>query len=82
MVRTQDAYVVVLTVSVGQHLQPETALMVVTGTEKQFRQQLAHEIAAGLGPDRAQALTMLYALTRCDTVSSFASHWKKTVWAV
>ena len=63
IVRTVDAYVVVLTVSVGQYLQPETALCVVTGTRKRFRHQLAHEIAAGLEPDRAQALTMLYALT-------------------
>ena len=42
----------------------------------------APDLAAGLGPDNAQALTMFHSLTRWNTVSSFASHIWKTTWAV
>lgn len=82
MVRTFDTDVVMLAVSVVQHLQPETELWIAFGTGKGFRYLAAHEIAAGLGPDKAQALTMFHSLTGCDTVSIFARHGKKTAWAV
>ena len=82
MIRTVDTDVVVLAVSVVHHLQPENELWIAFGTGKGFRYLAAHEIAARLGPDKAQALTMFHSLTWCDTVSSFASHGKKTAWAV
>ena len=82
MIRTVDTDVVVLAVSVVHHLQPENELWIAFGTGKGFRYLAAHEIAARLGPDKAQALTMFHSLTGCDTVSSFASHGKKTAWAV
>ena len=43
-------------------------------------QGLGHKIAIGLGPKKAQSIPMLYALTGCDTVSSFVGHGKKTAW--
>jgi len=82
MIRTVDTDVVVLAVSVVQNLQPENELWIAFGTGKGFQYLAAHEVAAGLGPDKAQALPMFRSLTGCDTVSSFASHGKKTVWAV
>ena len=49
----------------------------------QLKQRLAaHEIAAGLGPEKACTLPVFHALTGCDTVSSFVGHGKKTAWAV
>ncbi|QQP54791.1 uncharacterized protein LOC103506659 [Caligus rogercresseyi] len=49
---------------------------------RSFRYLAAHEMAAGLGPEKARALPMFLALTGCNTVSSFARHGKKTAWAV
>jgi len=82
MIRTVDTDVVVLAVSVAQNLQPENELWIAFGTGKGFRYLAAHEAAAGLGPEKAQALPVFHSLTGCDTVSSFASHWKKTLWTV
>ena len=66
----------VLAVFVVQHLQPENELWITIGTGKGLRHLPAHEIAAGLGPDEAQAHTMFHSLTGCDTVSSLADHGK------
>ena len=83
LIKTVDTDVVVLAVSVAQG--PEDELWLAFGTGKSFRYLAAHEIAAGLGPGKAQALPMLHALTGCDTASSFAGHGKKTagtIWTV
>lgn len=82
LLKTVDTDVVVLAVSVAQGLQPEDELWLAFGTGKSFRYLAAHEIAAGLGPEKAQALPMFHALTGCDTVSSFAGHGKKTAWTI
>lgn len=82
VIRTVDTDVVVLAVSVVQELQPEDKLWLAFGTGRSFRYLAAHEIAAGLGQEKARALPMFHALTGCDTVSSFARHGKKTAWAV
>ena len=82
VIRTVDTDVVVLAVSVVQELQPEDELWLAFGTGRSFRYLAAHEIAAGLGREKARALPMFNALTGCDTVSSFARHGKKTAWAV
>ena len=71
-----------LAVSVAQGLLPEDELWLAFGTGKSFRYQAANEIAAGLGPEKAQTLPMFHALTGCDTASSFAGHGKKTAWTI
>ena len=80
LIKTVDTDVVVLAVSVAQGLLPEDELWLAFGTGKSFRYLAAHEIAAGLGPEKAQA--MFHALTGCDTASSFAGHGKKTAWTI
>lgn len=82
LIRTVDTDVVVLAVSLAQELQPEDKLWLAFGTGQSFRYVAAHEIAAGLGREKARALPMFHALTGCDTVSSFARRGKKTAWAV
>ena len=82
MIQTVDTDVVVLAVTVAQTLQPEDELWLAFGNGKNFRYLAAHEIAAGLGPEKARALPVFHALTGCDTVSSFVDHGKKTAWAV
>ena len=82
MIQTVNTDVVVLVVAVAQTLQPEDELWLAFGTGKNFRYLAAHEIAAGLGPEKARALPVFHALTGCDTVSSFVGHGKKTAWAV
>ena len=66
----------------AQGLLPEDELWLAFGTGKCFRYLEAHEIAAGLGPVKTQALPMCHALTGCDTASSFAGHGKKTAWTI
>ena len=47
-----------------------------------FRYLAAHELAAGLGPEKAPALSMFHALTGWDMVPSFAEGGTKTAWTV
>jgi len=82
LIRTVDSNVVVLAVSLAQELQPDDKLWVAFGTGQSFRYLAAHEIAAGLGREKARALLMFHTLTGCDTVSSFATRGKKTAWTV
>ncbi len=82
LIRTVDTDVVVLAISVVQHLPAGTELWLAFGVGKGFRYLPAHEMAAGLGPQKARALPMFHAQTGCDTVSSFAGHGKKSAWAV
>ena len=82
LIKTVDTDVVVLDVSVAQGLLPEDELWLAFGTGKSFRYLAAHKIAAGLGPEKAQALPMFHALTGCDTASSFAGHGKKSAWTI
>ena len=77
MIRTVDTDVVVLAVSVVKDLGQETELWLAFGTGKNFRYIAAHEIAVGLGPQKAKALPMFHSLTGCDTVSSFVGCGKK-----
>ena len=53
IIKTVDTDVVVLAVSVAQGLLPEDELWLAFGTGKSFRYLAAHEIAAGLGPEKA-----------------------------
>ena len=82
LIKTVDTAVVVLAVSVAQGLLPEDELWLAFGTGKSFRYLAAHEITAGLGPEKAQALPLFHALIGCDTASRFAGHGKKTAWTI
>ena len=53
IVQIVDTDVVVLAVSMAQRLQPEDELWVAFGTGKGFRYLAAHEVSAGLGPEKA-----------------------------
>jgi len=82
LIRTVDTDVVVLAIFVAQTLAPEDELWLAFGIGKNFRYLAAHEIAAGLGPQRAKTLPIFHALTGCDAMSSFSGHGKKTAWAI
>ena len=58
MVRTVDTDVVVLALSVVQGFQPEDELWLTFGTGMCFQYLGIHELAAGQGPQKAQALPM------------------------
>lgn len=73
---------VVLAVALARTLNEDTEVCVSLGTGKTFRFLAAHEIARALGPEKAQALLIVHALTGCDTISCFAGHGKRTAWAV
>ena len=53
MISAVDSDVVVLAISVVQTLAPEDELWLAIGIGKNFWYLEAHEIAAGLGPERA-----------------------------
>jgi len=57
LIRTVDTDVVVLAVSLAQRFQSEDKLWVAFGTGQSFRYLAAHEIAAGLGREKARALS-------------------------
>jgi len=59
---TSGTDVVVLAISLAQSLGPEYEIWVAFGSGKHFRYLVAHEIATGLGPRKAQALPMFNAL--------------------
>ena len=82
VIRTDCTDVVVLVVSMAHAMQSGDELWLAFGTGKSFRYFAAHEIAAGLRPEKTRALPLFHALTGCDNVSSFVGHGKKTARAV
>ena len=78
MILTVDTDVVLLAVSTAYALLAGDELWLAFGIGNSFRYVASHEIATGLGPEKARALPMFHALTGCDNVSSFAGHGKKT----
>lgn len=68
VIQTVDTDVVVLAVSVVQKLQQEDKLWLAFRTGRSFRYLAAHEIAAGLEPEKTRTLPMFHSLTGCDTV--------------
>ena len=50
------------------------------GTGNHFRYIPVQEIARSLGPDKSQALPIVHAYMGCDTVSSFHTRSKRSVW--
>ena len=81
LLRTVDTDVVVLAVAFHQRLECDQ-LWLAFGTGQHLRYIPAHELAAGLGPQRSLALPLFHALTGCDTVSAFVGRGKKTCWEV
>ena len=79
MIQTVGTDVVVLTVAAAQALKAGDGLWLAFGTRKSLPYLAAHEISAALGPEKARALLVFYALTGCDTVSSLAGQGKKTL---
>ena len=82
MIQMVDTDIVVLAVSVAQCFQAEDELWLTFGIGKHFQYIAAHELAAGLGRQKARALPMFHTLTGCDTVSSFAGNSKKSAWGI
>ncbi|XP_031574483.1 uncharacterized protein LOC116308242 [Actinia tenebrosa] len=81
MVRSNDADVVLLAVSIFNLLQVDE-LWVTYGSGKHLQFLPAHSIAGSLGTERASVLPLFHALTGCDTVSFFNGKGKKTAWNV
>jgi len=79
-IRTVDTDVVVLAVALACTLEEDDEVWVSFGTGKAFRFLAAHEMARAVGPEKAQALPMFHALTRCDMVSCFAGRGKRRVY--
>ena len=67
---------VVLAVSMAHALQSRDELWLAFGTGKSFRYFAAHEISAGLGPEKVRVLPIFNALTGCDKVSTFDGQGK------
>ena len=82
LIRTVDTDVVVLAVSMARTIHEENELWIAFGNGNGCRYLAAHQIAKGLGPEKAQALPMFHSLTGCATTSSFAGHGKKSAWSV
>ena len=81
MVRTVDADVVVLAISVIPSLNINE-LWVAFGSGRHLRYIPTHLIALSLGPEKSKSLPLFHAYTGCDTVSYFANRGKKTAWDV
>ena len=81
LIKTNDADVVVLAVSVAENL-PADELWISYGTGKHLRHLAAQEITKKIGQQKAKALPLFHAITGCDTVSFFGGKGKKTAWNV
>ncbi|KAG7178201.1 hypothetical protein Hamer_G004002 [Homarus americanus] len=72
LIQTVDTDIVVLVVSVVQGVHQDE-LWLAFGTGNSFRYLAAHKMATCLGPEKARALPMSFALTGCDSVQFFWS---------
>ena len=82
VIRTTDSDVLVIGVSVMQHLKDLCELWLAFGCGKNFRYIPVHIIAQQLGNARSGGLLAFHSLTGCDTVSSLYGQGKKTAWTV
>lgn len=82
VVRCGDTDVVVLCVSFFHSLRALglKQFWILYGCGKYKRYIAAHDIAMGLGENKAKALRGMHAFTGCDTVSFFTSKGKKTAY--
>lgn len=82
MICTTDSDVVIIGVSVMQHLQDLSELWIAFGCGKNFRYIPVHTIAQHLGDARSGGLPVFHSITGCDTASSFYGKGKKTAWTI
>jgi hypothetical protein len=82
VIRTTDSDVLVIGVSVMQHLTDLCELWLAFGCGKHFRYIPVHTIARQMGNARAGGLPAFHSITGCDTVSSLFGKGKKTAWTV
>ena len=82
MIRTTDSDVVVIAISVMQHLKSRglQELWIAYGTGPSFRYIPAHQAAYLIGDALALGLLAFHSLTGCDIVSAFYGKGKKTAW--
>lgn len=83
LIKTNDADVMVLAVSVAENL-PADEIWISYDTGKYLRRLAAHEITKKIGQQKAKSLPLFHAITGCDsdTVSFFGGKGKKTAWDV
>ena len=81
LIKTNDADVVVLAVSVAENL-PADEIWISSGTGKHLRHLAAHEYTKKIGQQKAKALPLFHAITGCDTVSCLGGKGRKTAWDV
>ena len=82
VIRTTDSDVLVIAVSVVQHIKDLCELWIAFGCGSNLRYIPAHTIARQLGNARSSALPVFHSITGCDTVSSLYGKGKKTAWTV
>ena len=82
MIQTTDFDVVVIGISVMQHLKSRglQELWIAYGTRPSFGYIPAHQAAYLMGDARALGLLTFHSLTGCDIVSAFHGKGKKTAW--
>ena len=82
VIRTTDSDVVVIGISIMQHLEDLCELWIAFGCGKNFRYIPIHTIARQLGNARSGGFPFFHSLTGCDTVSSLYGKGKKTAWTI
>lgn len=80
MVRTVDSDVVVIGISMYEHLEFQE-LWIDFGIGKAHHYIPVHTIVKTLGPEKCHALPLFTSYTGCDTTSSFLGIGKRTAWA-
>lgn len=81
LIRTVDTDIVVIALSMFQQLDLEE-LWIEFGFGKTKRWIPVHLLSISLGKEKCEALPLWFALTGCDTVSSFCGRGKKICWNV
>ena len=79
LIRTVDSDVVVLAISFANRIECEK-LTVAFGIGESFRYLDVSRMALVLGDRKSHILSIFYALTDCDTTSTFAGRGKRTAW--
>ena len=81
-IKTVDTDVVAIAISMFSQLNVEE-LWIEIGTGKNKRWLPVHEyVASNIGPVTSRAISLWFALTGCETVSSFPGRGKSTAWKI
>ena len=81
LIKTNDADVMVLAVSVAENL-PADEIWIRYGTGTHLRHLAEHEIAKKMGQQKAKFLPLFHVISGCDTVPFVGGKGKKTAWDV